>query len=44
MNKKSFVHLHCHSPFSFLDGASEIKDLVKRAGEMEMPALAITDH
>jgi error-prone DNA polymerase len=44
MNKKSFVHLHCHSPFSFLDGASEIKDLVQRAGEMEMPAMAITDH
>lgn len=40
----SFVHLHCHSPFSFLDGASEIKSLVKRAAEMDMTALALTDH
>ncbi len=40
----SFVHLHCHTPFSFLDGASQVEDLVQRAAELEMPALAVTDH
>ncbi|HEX3010657.1 MAG TPA: DNA polymerase III subunit alpha [Syntrophomonadaceae bacterium] len=40
----SFIHLHCHSPFSFLDGASEIKDLVRQTAEMGMSALALTDH
>lgn len=40
----SFISLHSHSPFSFLDGASSIKDLVNRAAELDMPALAITDH
>ena len=39
-----FVHLHTHSPFSFLDGASSIEVLVNRAVELEMPALAVTDH
>lgn len=39
-----FVHLHTHTPFSFLDGASSIELLVNRAVEMEMPALAVTDH
>lgn len=40
----SFVHLHCHSEYSLLDGFSNIKKLVKRAKEMEMPAVALTDH
>jgi error-prone DNA polymerase len=39
-----FVHLHTHSPFSFLDGASSIEDLVEQAAQLDMPALAITDH
>lgn len=39
-----FVHLHVHSPYSFLDGASNIEALVRRAAELGMPALAITDH
>ncbi len=39
-----FVHLHVHSPFSFLDGGSRLEDLVRRAGELGMPALALTDH
>ena len=39
-----FVHLHVHSPFSFLDGASSIADLVAAAAEYDMPALAVTDH
>jgi DNA polymerase-3 subunit alpha len=40
----SFVHLHTHTVYSLLDGFSNIKKLVKRAKEMDMPALAITDH
>ena len=40
----SFVHLHCHSEYSLLDGANRIDDLIGRALELEQPALAITDH
>jgi len=40
----SFVHLHCHSEYSLLDGANRIDDLIARAQEFEQPALAITDH
>ncbi len=40
----SFVHLHTHSEFSLLDGANRISDLIRRAQEFEMPALALTDH
>ncbi|MEO6447475.1 MAG: DNA polymerase III subunit alpha, partial [Gemmatimonadaceae bacterium] len=40
----SFVHLHCHSEYSLLDGANRIDDLIARAQELEQPALAITDH
>lgn len=40
----SFVHLHVHSEYSLLDAASRIKDLVKRAKSLEMPAIALTDH
>jgi len=39
-----YVELHCHSHFSFLDGVSSSKDLVSRARELGMPALALTDH
>jgi DNA-directed DNA polymerase III PolC len=39
-----FVHLHVHTEFSLLDGLSQIKRLVARAKETNMPALAITDH
>ena len=39
-----YVELHCHSYFSFLDGASSPDDLVSRARELVMPALALTDH
>src|SRR3954451_16592205 len=44
MPKMSFVHLHCHSEYSLLDGANRIDDLIRRAPELEQPALAITDH
>ncbi len=37
-------HLHCHTQYSLLDGAARIKSLVAKAAEMEVPALAITDH
>ena len=40
----NFVSLHNHTEYSFLDGAIKIKELVKKAKEFEMPALAITDH
>jgi len=40
----SFVHLHVHSEYSLLDGLSRIPALVARAKELEMPALALTDH
>ena len=40
----SFVHLHVHTEFSLLDGLSQINRLVERAKELDMPALAITDH
>ncbi len=40
----SFAHLHVHTEYSLLDGFSNIKKLVKRAKELDMPALAITDH
>lgn len=40
----NFVHLHVHTEYSLLDGASRIKDLITRAKELGMPAIAITDH
>jgi len=40
----SFVHLHVHSEYSLLDGAIRIKDLVDKAKEFDMPAVALTDH
>ncbi len=40
----SFVHLHVHSEYSLLDGVPRIKDLVDKAKEYNMPALALTDH
>ena len=41
---KNFVHLHCHSEFSLLDGLSRVDGLVNRAAELEQPAIALTDH
>ena len=40
----SFVHLHVHTQYSILDGMSDISKLFKRASELGMPGLAITDH
>ncbi len=44
MADKQFVHLHVHSEYSLLDGLTTIPLAIKRAGELNMPALAITDH
>ena len=44
MSNQQFVHLHCHTEYSLLDGAARIKELVRRAAELNMPAVAITDH
>lgn len=40
----SFVGLHIHSDYSMLDGASQLPDLVSKAVELGMPAIALTDH
>src|SRR5881396_1797997 len=40
----SYVELHCHSAYSFLDGASLPEELAVRAAELGYPALALTDH
>ncbi len=39
-----FVHLHLHSQYSLLDGTIKIDDLVRKVGELRMPAVALTDH
>ena len=39
-----FVHLHCHTEYSLLDGAIRLNDLCARAKDFGMPAAAITDH
>jgi DNA polymerase III subunit alpha len=44
MSERPFVHLHCHSHYSLLDGASPIGRLVERAKQHGMNALALTDH
>src|SRR5881394_1510359 len=44
MPRDSFVHLHLHTEYSLLDGAVRMKELMKKAVEFGMPAVAITDH
>ena len=44
MAADSFVHLHFHTEYSTLDGAVRIGAAMKKAKELKMPALAITDH
>lgn len=39
-----FCHLHCHTQFSLLDGAASVKDMISKAADDGMPAVAITDH
>ncbi len=40
----NFVHLHLHTQYSILDGASKISELIEIASDLDMPAVAITDH
>ncbi len=42
--KAPFVHLHLHTQYSLLDGAIRFDDLIAKAKEMDMPAIAMTDH
>jgi len=44
MPRDSFVHLHLHTEYSLLDGAVRMKELMKKAKEFKMPAVAMTDH
>src|SRR5712691_5793638 len=44
VSEAPFVHLHVHSEYSILDGACRIPALAARAAELEMPAVALTDH
>jgi DNA polymerase-3 subunit alpha len=44
MHHCEFVHLHLHSQYSLLDGAIRINDLMEKAREFKMPAIAVTDH
>ncbi len=44
MSTAPFVHLHVHTHYSLLDGATRIEALIDRAKQWNMPALAITDH
>ncbi len=41
---KEFVHLHLHTEYSMLDGMAKISDVTKKAKELGMPAIAMTDH
>jgi len=44
MTSPAFIHLHVHSEYSIVDGLCRIDALTSRAGELQQPALAITDH
>ena len=44
MARDSFVHLHLHTEYSLLDGAVRMRELMKKAREFKMPAVAVTDH
>ena len=44
MSSRPFAHLHCHSHYSLLDGASKIPDLIARSQKLGMESLALTDH
>ncbi len=44
MSQHNFVHLHCHTQYSLLDGANKIDPLIERAKGLGQPAIAMTDH
>ncbi|HEX2273821.1 MAG TPA: PHP domain-containing protein, partial [Acidimicrobiales bacterium] len=44
MGERSFVHLHTHTEFSMLDGASRVEEVIAAAAADGQPAIGITDH
>src|SRR3954462_8213123 len=44
MSERPFVHLHCHTDYSLLDGACDIKKLISVVKRQGMPSVAMTDH
>ncbi len=44
MEQKKFTHLHLHTEYSLLDGSGKVKDIMKKAKELGMDSIAITDH
>ena len=44
MEHSRFVHLHCHTQYSLLDGANKIESLLERVKQLKQPAVAMTDH
>ena len=44
MDQSSFVHLHCHTEYSLLDGANKVDKLFERIKSLGQPAVAMTDH
>src|SRR5579884_2413556 len=43
-NTTDFVHLHLHSEYSLLDGACRIDDIIRKASDLNMGAVGLTDH
>jgi DNA polymerase-3 subunit alpha len=44
MDQAKFVHLHCHTEYSLLDGANKVDKLFERIKALNQPAVAMTDH
>src|SRR6266705_1257329 len=44
MEHSRFVHLHCHTEYSLLDGANKVDKLFERIKSLKQPAVAMTDH
>ncbi len=44
MSERPFVHLHCHTDYSLLDGACDVRKLIQVVKKQQMPAVAMTDH
>jgi len=44
MEHSRFVHLHCHTQYSLLDGANKVESLLERIKQLKQPAVAMTDH
>ena len=44
MDQANFVHLHCHTEYSLLDGANKVDKMFERIKALNQPAVAMTDH